>query len=186
MASEVTYAEVRFTNDSDSKADPPQAPKAKATTQTSDPRLPTWLWASLVTFSLLLAVLFLVLFILFFQKYSQLPKEGRAAAFLPHAQLECTKASPVEGKAWWCCPKNWHSFDSHCYLVSDGWNSWNKSREMCSSKQAYLMVVNSKKEQDFITKHLDKEFSYYLGLWDPRGQNDWQWVDGTPYNLSAT
>ncbi|KAM4819718.1 C-type lectin domain family 6 member A-like [Thomomys bottae] len=104
-----------------------------------------------------------------------------------HSSLTCAREeSRVSGKAWRCCPKNWHSFGSHCYFMSGDAKTWEESRKACSRMQAHLLVVNSKDEQDFITKHLDKEFSYYLGLWDPQGQNDWQWVDGTPYNLSAT
>ncbi|XP_042557459.1 C-type lectin domain family 4 member A-like isoform X1 [Dipodomys spectabilis] len=190
MASEITYAEVRFNSHSrppNPKADAPQAPKAKATAQPSSLGVSTLLFASLVTFFLLLAILFLVLFIIFFQKYSQLLKERHAATELTHTQLECIKSpASMGGKVWSCCPQKWKQFNSHCYFMSSDVNSWEKSKEMCSGLQAHLMVVNSKEEQSFIIQHLNDRFAYYLGLWDPNHENDWQWVDQTPYNLSAT
>ncbi|ELK34788.1 C-type lectin domain family 4 member A [Myotis davidii] len=52
--------------------------------------------------------------------------------------------------------------------------------------KAHLLVINSKEEQDFIIQNLNKSKEYYVGLSDPEGNRDWQWVDQTPYNANAT
>ncbi|ELK10424.1 C-type lectin domain family 4 member A [Pteropus alecto] len=51
----------------------------------------------------------------------------------------------------------------------------------------FCASVNNKiYPKDFISKKLDKKAAYYMGLSDPEGTRDWQWVDQTPYNKSAT
>ncbi|XP_028718466.1 C-type lectin domain family 4 member A-like, partial [Peromyscus leucopus] len=87
-------------------------------------------------------------------------------------------------KVWSCCPKDWKPFSSHCYFTSNDSASWRESEEKCSSMGAHLMVIHSQEEQDFITKILDSQAAYYIGLSDP-GHRQWRWIDQTPYNESA-
>ncbi|XP_011364087.1 C-type lectin domain family 4 member A-like [Pteropus vampyrus] len=89
-------------------------------------------------------------------------------------------------KDWSCCPNNWKSFSLNCYFISTESKNWTESEKNCSGMKAHLLVINSKDEQDFISKELDKKAAYYMGLSDPEGTRDWQWVDQTPYNKSAT
>ncbi|XP_039730185.1 C-type lectin domain family 4 member A isoform X3 [Pteropus medius] len=89
-------------------------------------------------------------------------------------------------KDWSCCPNNWKSFSLNCYFISTESKNWTESEKNCSGMKAHLLVINSKDEQDFISKKLDKKAAYYMGLSDPEGTRDWQWVDQTPYNKSAT
>uniref|UniRef100_A0A8C8Z581 C-type lectin domain family 4 member A n=1 Tax=Prolemur simus TaxID=1328070 RepID=A0A8C8Z581_PROSS len=93
--------------------------------------------------------------------------------------------SPAE-KVWSCCPKNWKSFSSKCYFIATDSKSWNESEKNCSRMEAHLLVINTKDEQDFINRNLDKQSAYFVGLSDPEGQGRWQWVDQTPYNKSTT
>ncbi|XP_037060050.1 C-type lectin domain family 4 member A-like isoform X2 [Peromyscus leucopus] len=88
-------------------------------------------------------------------------------------------------KVWSCCPKHWKPFSSHCYFTATDSASWSESEEKCSSMGAHLMVIHSQEEQDFITKILDSQAAYYIGLSDA-GHRQWRWVDQTPYNESAT
>ncbi|KAL2776900.1 C-type lectin domain family 4 member A isoform 2 [Daubentonia madagascariensis] len=156
MASEITYAEVRFKNGSKSSgttSDSAAAPKERTTPRRSNPGFPRLLCASLLTLLLLLAVSFCLAFI---------------------------------EKVWSCCPKNWKLFSSKCYFISTESKSWNESQKNCSRMEAHLLVINTKEEQDFITQNLNKSFAYFVGLSDPEGQRHWQWVDQTPYNKSVT
>ncbi|XP_058138707.1 C-type lectin domain family 4 member A isoform X2 [Dasypus novemcinctus] len=148
MASEITYAEVRFKNES----------------QTSG------------TNSKPLSV--------FFEKYSQLKEKRTLKEPIPR-YVECEKSNQTMG-AWSCCPKNWISFKSNCYLISGTSASWTESEKKCSETGAHLLVIDTKEEQDFITQKLSKLTAYYIGLSDPEGKNHWQWIDQTPYNESAT
>ncbi|XP_052577260.1 C-type lectin domain family 4 member A-like [Peromyscus californicus insignis] len=186
MASEITYAEVKFKNESNSSgiySDSATAPKEKPTSPLSKPGRPSLLFTSLMALFLLLAIAFLAAFIFYYQKYSQLLEEIKAIKDLTYTELNCSK--PIEDKVWSCCPKNWKPFSSHCYFTSNDSSSWNKSEEKCSSMGAHLMVIHSQEEQDFIIKILDPKAAYYIGLSDP-GHRQWRWVDQTPYNESAT
>ncbi|XP_060240159.1 C-type lectin domain family 4 member A-like isoform X2 [Meriones unguiculatus] len=161
MASEITYAEVKFKNASNSSgthSDSSAAPKGNPTHHQ-----------------------------IYFQKYSQLLEEKKATKYkIIHNKLSCMKnSSLMDGKAWSCCPKDWKPFGSNCYFISTSpAASWNESEKKCSSKGAHLLVIHSKEEQDFITKNLEQKAAYYIGLWGP-GHRQWQWVDKSPYNESA-
>nr|XP_021505675.1 C-type lectin domain family 4 member A-like isoform X2 [Meriones unguiculatus] len=152
MASEITYAEVKFKNASNSSgthSDSSAAPKKNPTHHQSKPGSPSLLFTSLMVFFLLLAISFLVAFII-----------------------------------WSCCPKDWEPFGSQCYFTLKNSN-WSESKNRCSLMGAHLLVIYSQEEQDFITKILETGATYFIGLWDA-GHRQWQWVDETPYNESAT
>ncbi|XP_031239186.1 C-type lectin domain family 4 member A-like [Mastomys coucha] len=191
MASEITYAEVKFKNAPNAlptDSESPAAPRKKPVHHINKPGSLSLLFTSLMVLLLLLAITFLVAFIIYFQKYSQLLEEKKGVKGIIHNELNCTKnGSLMEDKIWNCCPKDWKLFGSHCYLVSRGTSSesWNKSEENCSQMGAHLLVIHSQEEQDFITGILTNDASYYIGLWDI-GHRQWRWVDQTPYKESAT
>nr|KAF6494271.1 C-type lectin domain family 4 member A [Rousettus aegyptiacus] len=156
MTSEITYAEVRFKNESEAsgtKSEPLAALKEKTSPQGSNFSYSKVLFLSLLTLLLLLAISFVIAFI---------------------------------RKDWTCCPKNWKSFSLNCYFISTEGKNWVESEKNCSGMKAHLLVINSKDEQDFITEKLNKKAAYFMGLSDPEGTRDWQWVDQTPYNKNAT
>uniref|UniRef100_A0A3Q2I2F3 Adaptin ear-binding coat-associated protein 1 n=1 Tax=Equus caballus TaxID=9796 RepID=A0A3Q2I2F3_HORSE len=89
-------------------------------------------------------------------------------------------------QVWSCCPKSWISFRSHCYFVSANNRNWSESEKRCSEMNAHLLVITTKEEEDFITQKLPVKNVYYIGLSDPKGKRQWQWVDQAPYNKSIT
>uniref|UniRef100_A0A2K6FB06 C-type lectin domain family 4 member A n=2 Tax=Propithecus coquereli TaxID=379532 RepID=A0A2K6FB06_PROCO len=162
-------------------------PKKRTTPHKSNPGFPKWLCASLLILFLLLAISFFIAFIIFFQKYSQLHEEKNTTKEPIHTTLECEKKNlTMAEKVWSCCPKNWKSFNSKCYFIATESKSWHESEKKCSRMEAHLLVIDTKDEQDFIIQNLDKRSAYFVGLSDPEGQRDWQWVDQTPFNKSAT
>lgn len=190
MTSEITYAEVRFKNESKSsgtKSEPPAAPKEKTSPYKSNPGFSKALFLSLLILLLLLAISFFIAFIIFFQKYSHLLKEKKTVKEFTHTALDCMKENlTMEEKDWSCCPKGWEPFSLNCYFISTKDKNWNESEKNCSGMKAHLLVINTKAEQEFITGKLDKNWAYFVGLSDPEGTGHWQWVDQTPYNQSAT
>ncbi|XP_060240156.1 C-type lectin domain family 4 member A-like isoform X1 [Meriones unguiculatus] len=148
MASEITYAEVKFKNASNSSgthSDSSAAPKKNPTHHQSKPGSPSLLFTSLMVFFLLLAISFLVAFIIYFQKYSQLLEEKKAIKNLPHKGLTCIKdSSPMD--VWSCCPKDWEPFGSQCYFTLKNSN-WSESKNRCSLMGAHLLVIYSQEEQ---------------------------------------
>ncbi|XP_050020076.1 C-type lectin domain family 4 member A-like isoform X2 [Alexandromys fortis] len=189
MFSENIYINSNFKNkidSSDINPDSPPAPPKETTTHEGCHRFSRALFISLTIYFLLLTILFSTALITLFKKYSQLLEEKAIIKELNYTRLECTKwHSLFKDKVWSCCPKDWEPFSSHCYFISTDSASWSKSKEKCSSMGAHLMVVRSREEQDFITKILRRDTAYFIGLSDP-GHRQWQWVDQTPYNLSAT
>ncbi|XP_052030751.1 C-type lectin domain family 4 member A-like [Apodemus sylvaticus] len=189
MASEITYAEVKFKNESNSLrtySESPAASREKPIHHLSKPGTLMLLFISLMILLLLLAITFLVAFITYFQKYSQVLEEKIAKKNIIPSELNCVKdVSMME--VWSCCPKDWKPFGSYCYLIPTDTSSasWNMSEEKCSDKGAHLVVIHSKEEQDFITGTLRRNAAYFIGLWDT-GHGQWRWVDQTPYNESAT
>ncbi|KAM9673350.1 LOW QUALITY PROTEIN: C-type lectin domain family 6 member A-like [Trichechus inunguis] len=90
-------------------------------------------------------------------------------------------------KVWGCCPSTWMSFDSSCYFISTEKNSQTRFEQNCVGMGGHLVVINTEVEQNFIVQQLNKSLPYFLGLSDPQGKNNWQWIDQTPYkeNLLA-
>ncbi|XP_028616937.1 C-type lectin domain family 4 member A-like isoform X2 [Grammomys surdaster] len=190
MASEITYAELRITNESNSSGPfsrCPAAPREKRICHLSKPVSPSLPFTCLLVLLLLLAITFLVAFIIYFQKYFQLLEVKKDIKDITHKELNCIKyVSVMEDKVWSCCPKDWKPFGSHCYFTStDLVASWNESEENCSHMGAHLVVIHSQKEQNFITGILSTASGYFIGLLDA-GNRQWRWIDQTPYNESAT
>ncbi|XP_077026055.1 C-type lectin domain family 4 member A isoform X2 [Tamandua tetradactyla] len=155
MTSEITYAEVNFKTESKSSGTNSKS--------LSDPKKKTSPHRSNPSFPKLLLTSLLIFLLLL------------AISFF----IAFVK------KDWSCCPKNWTSFESNCYLISTTSVSWDKSEKICSETGAHLLVINTKEEQEFIIQKLNENYAYYLGLSDPEGKNQWQWVDQTPYNESV-
>ncbi|NXD46026.1 CLC4D protein, partial [Copsychus sechellarum] len=90
-------------------------------------------------------------------------------------------------RGWTCCPKGWRRFQRSCYFLSTDKMNWAESEQNCTGIGSQLVVINSKAEQDFLSKQLkqfQKKQNFYIGLFlDKKGQ--WQWVDKTPYNVTA-
>ncbi|XP_076424028.1 C-type lectin domain family 4 member A-like [Peromyscus maniculatus bairdii] len=164
-------------------ADSPPAPQKKTRTHESCHRFSKLLLISFIIFLLLLKMLFSVALITLSKKYSQPLDEKEIIRELNYIELECTKQHSLL-KVWSCCLNDWKPFSSHCYFISTDAASWRESEEKCSSMGAHLMVIHSQEEQDFITKILDPDAAYFIGL-SGAGHQQWRWVDQTPYNESA-
>ncbi|XP_030197569.1 CD209 antigen-like protein C [Gadus morhua] len=78
------------------------------------------------------------------------------------------------------CPRDWNKFGCKCYFSV--WGSWNKSRELCVSPGADLLVVDSKEEMDFISRY---DGDPWLGATDEASEGLWRWVDGTVLSAAS-
>ncbi|XP_028273999.1 CD209 antigen-like protein E isoform X3 [Parambassis ranga] len=67
------------------------------------------------------------------------------------------------------------------YYISSDKKSWEDSRNDCQQRGADLVIINTKEEQEFVTKFHKLT---WIGL-SKRGKNaQWSWVDGTPLTTS--
>ncbi|NXM40762.1 CLC4D protein, partial [Gymnorhina tibicen] len=85
---------------------------------------------------------------------------------------------------WMCCPKGWRRFQRSCYFLSLDTMSWTESEQNCTGMGSQLVVITSKAEQVEKVTNI-YETKYYIGL-SAYKSGQWQWVDQTPYEKTAT
>ncbi|XP_027761902.1 C-type lectin domain family 4 member D-like, partial [Empidonax traillii] len=101
---------------------------------------------------------------------------------------ECDSAvSENKGQGWMCCPKGWKRFQNSCYFLSLDKMSWAESEQNCTGMGSQLVVINSEEEQVFLSvqiKQGTRGLNFFIGL-RAEIKDQWQWVDKTPYNVTA-
>ncbi|XP_051031947.1 C-type lectin domain family 6 member A [Phodopus roborovskii] len=143
-------------------------------------------WSVSVISILLLSTCFIGSCVVTYQFVMNKPKTKLSELHAYHSSLTCfSEGTRVSEKMWGCCPSNWKSFGSSCYLISTKENIWSISERKCIEMGAHLAVINTEAEQNFITQQLNKSVAYFLGLSDPRGNGNWQWIDNTPFNQNV-
>ncbi|KAL6455143.1 hypothetical protein MHYP_G00364220 [Metynnis hypsauchen] len=70
----------------------------------------------------------------------------------------------------------WIYFSSSLYHISTNTKSWNESRQFCRKREADLLILNSREEQDFIDM-LRGGKTAWIGL--TYREEVWRWVDGS-------
>ncbi|XP_076708731.1 C-type lectin domain family 4 member D-like [Callospermophilus lateralis] len=147
-------------------------------------QLVTWVFA-IVCISLLSACFIENCFVTY---NNFLRKRGMQRFKLPeyHMKLTCIREESglkgIDRDTWNCCPIGWEGFQSNCYLPFNDNKTWAESERNCSEMGAHLATISTEAEQNFMTKFLDRRFSYFLGLTDEDMEGQWHWVDQTPFN----
>ncbi|XP_061674827.1 oxidized low-density lipoprotein receptor 1 [Syngnathoides biaculeatus] len=104
-------------------------------------------------------------------------------AFCPKRVLSLCKA----------CMDDWLLFGSKCYLFMNspyfsGWMDWEDSFDDCSKRNAQLLLIESREEQEFITNHTryfkDDLHGYWIGLNKSEHSENWKWNDGRNLTLA--
>ncbi|XP_065531253.1 C-type lectin domain family 4 member A isoform X3 [Lathamus discolor] len=182
MASEITYAEVKFQNTSPAAVVkvPPETKKQQHHPQ----KYPLWLpWLISVLLLLLCIALVTVLLVAPFSHSGDQPPAFKQK----FKEWSCDSAVPGgKEEGWACCPKGWKRFQGSCYYLSGDATSWANSEQNCTGMGSHLVVITSKAEQDFLSKEVKKPLrgeNHYIGLIAQMGQ--WHWVDQTPFNVTA-
>ncbi|TSO98582.1 C-type lectin domain family 4 member M [Bagarius yarrelli] len=73
----------------------------------------------------------------------------------------------------------WKLYNSSVYKVSDKKKNWHNSQVDCTAIGAVLVIVNSKEEQEFISKSFSSTDAW-IGLNDLADEGNFIWVDGSP------
>ncbi|XP_049678572.1 C-type lectin domain family 4 member E-like isoform X2 [Accipiter gentilis] len=187
MASEITYAEVKFKNASPAAV--VKVPPEKKKREHHPQKYPLWLpW--LISLLLLLVCIALVTALL----VAPFSHSGGQPTALQQNFMEwrCISELP-QGKeqGWTCCPKGWKRFQKSCYFFSNDTMHGIESEQNCTGMGSHLVVINSEAEQEFLFNLAKGVFTkayetkYYIGLTAYKN-GQWQWVDQTPYKKAAT
>ncbi|KAH0629615.1 hypothetical protein JD844_011826 [Phrynosoma platyrhinos] len=59
---------------------------------------------------------------------------------------------------------------------------WENARKLCAAANSHLIIINSKREQDFVVPKI-KQTTVWLGLSDTKTEGTWLWVDGSLQGL---
>ncbi|XP_027029933.1 C-type lectin domain family 4 member E-like [Tachysurus fulvidraco] len=73
----------------------------------------------------------------------------------------------------------WRDFRQNIYYISTEKKNWTESREDCIMRGADLVIVNSREEQEFISKYSNGTRAW-IGLTDTDKEGTFKWVDGSP------
>ncbi|XP_039907936.1 CD209 antigen-like protein E [Simochromis diagramma] len=74
------------------------------------------------------------------------------------------------------CPDRWTRFGSSCYFKFNETKTWYESRKLCQDKGADLVMINSKEEQEFVSKFGGES---WIGLERTSPKHEWKWMDGS-------
>ncbi|XP_068958062.1 C-type lectin domain family 4 member G-like [Petaurus breviceps papuanus] len=74
------------------------------------------------------------------------------------------------------CPSPWRDFQGSCYFFSENKLPWSQARDDCVQKQAHLVIINNRDEQNFLTP--TEILGYWIGLRKVK-EGVHKWIDGT-------
>ncbi|XP_044109959.1 C-type lectin domain family 4 member G-like isoform X3 [Neovison vison] len=75
------------------------------------------------------------------------------------------------------CPLGWKVFQGSCYFFSLDKLTWTQANDSCVQKQAHLVVINSRTEQDFLTS--TGQVTSWIGLFKEGQKGNHKWMDGS-------
>ncbi|XP_056592014.1 C-type lectin domain family 4 member K-like [Triplophysa dalaica] len=75
----------------------------------------------------------------------------------------------------------WVYYNFSFYYISSAYKSWSNSRQDCKEREADLVIINSKKEQEFLQK---ATAGYYFWIGLRKEEEVWKWINETPSTTS--
>ncbi|KAL2079238.1 hypothetical protein ACEWY4_024982 [Coilia grayii] len=81
------------------------------------------------------------------------------------------------------CTAGWEYFSGKCYYFSTDMKNWAESRDACVTMGGHLVIIETEKEQDFLSRQNPAlKHRYWIGLTDSAKEGEWRWVDNSVLN----
>ncbi|XP_048359848.1 C-type lectin domain family 5 member A-like isoform X2 [Sphaerodactylus townsendi] len=75
----------------------------------------------------------------------------------------------------------WESYEGNLYGFSEDMLEWSSSYYECEDHQSTLVIINDKREMEFLQNET-RNGNYYIGLQHTDDGNKWIWLDNTELN----
>ncbi|KAM3912956.1 C-type lectin domain family 2 member D-like [Leptodactylus fuscus] len=79
------------------------------------------------------------------------------------------------------CDDGWIWYRKKCYYFSSNISEWEESQDFCSSRNASLAMITSRRELDFILRFKGSP-DHWIGLRRERDGEPWIWTNGTAFS----
>ncbi|XP_012493253.1 PREDICTED: C-type lectin domain family 6 member A [Propithecus coquereli] len=71
---------------------------------------------------------------------------------------------------------------SELHVYHSGLTCFSEGTRVTDQLMQFMVVFHG---QNFIVQQLNESLSYFLGLSDPQGNGNWQWIDQTPFKKNV-
>ncbi|XP_038596431.1 C-type lectin domain family 4 member G-like [Tachyglossus aculeatus] len=116
------------------------------------------------------------------QMTTKLAQAGKDREDIRSEMFRALAASKIGNTSCTPCSPPWKAFEGSCYYLSRTTSNWHDALKKCTEKEAHLVIINSREEQNFLIWNLDDK-GYWIGLTSVRdGSGKVQrhrWIDET-------
>ncbi|XP_028664758.1 CD209 antigen-like protein C [Erpetoichthys calabaricus] len=184
MLTEVTYAEIRFAENTDTNVPPNDQKKLENNSEVKTEGLISHFN---ITIALAVAVCILMITLIGIAiAYASCAKQ------LKWMEIQLDKVATSSGvkninkvRQRDICAKDWTTCNESCYFFSKEKKSFDTSKQLCEDINATLIVFEDVKEQEIVRCSNKENLFYWIGLTKNESSEMWNWINNLPYhNLS--
>ncbi|XP_007662371.1 C-type lectin domain family 4 member G-like isoform X2 [Ornithorhynchus anatinus] len=116
------------------------------------------------------------------QMTMKLAQAGKDREDIRSEMFRALAASKIGNTSCTPCSPSWKAFEGSCYYMSRTTALWHDAVKKCAEKEAHLVIINSREEQNFLISNSDDR-TYWIGLSSVRDGSGkvkhHRWIDET-------